>query len=73
MIFEKDDRGQVVGYSGLMFDMIDEIGRKLNFTYIVVPPADGNWGLKVNGEWNGMIRQVTTRSKLIDCPFCPTE
>lgn len=58
MEFQKDSRGNVVRYSGLMFALVDEIGKKLNFTYVVVPPADGKWGLKENGQWNGMIKQV---------------
>ena len=58
MKFIRDDKGNVVKYSGLIFALLDEISYKLNFTYVVKEPADGLWGLKENGQWNGMIRQV---------------
>ena len=58
MKFIKDDKGNVVEYSGLIFTMLDEISYKLNFTYVVKEPADGLWGLKQNGQWNGLIKQV---------------
>lgn len=58
MQFVRDDKGNVVGTSGLIFTLLNEISKKLNFTYIVKEPADGLWGLKVNGEWNGLIKQV---------------
>ena len=56
MIFERDSIGRVTGYSGLVFVILDQISGKLNFTYIVKEPADGLWGTKVGGEWNGLIR-----------------
>ena len=58
MEFVRDSRGKVVGYTGLIFALVDEVGKKLNFTYVVQPPADGLWGAKEGGQWNGMIRQV---------------
>merc|ERR1719186_90166 len=64
MEFQKDSRGNVVKYSGLMFALVDEIGKKLNVTYVVAPPADGKWGLKEGREWNGMIRQVMNKEVL---------
>ena len=32
------------------------MSQKLNFTYVVVEPADGQWGVARGGQWNGMIR-----------------
>eukprot|EP00092_Neocalanus_flemingeri_P000465 GFUD01000495.1.p1 GENE.GFUD01000495.1~~GFUD01000495.1.p1 ORF type:complete len:837 (+),score=225.49 GFUD01000495.1:88-2598(+) len=58
MKFIRDEKGNVVKYSGLIFTLLDEISKKLNFTYIVKEPKDGLWGLKVNDKWNGMIKQV---------------
>jgi len=58
MQFQRDNKGNVVGYSGLIFTLLDEIAKKLNFTYVVKVPSDGLWGLKKGGEWNGLIKQV---------------
>ena len=58
MQFIRDKQGKVVKYSGLIFTLLDEISYKLNFTYVVKVPEDGLWGLKVNGQWNGLIKQV---------------
>ena len=58
MKFVRDEKGNIVKYSGLIFALLDEISYKLNFTYVVKVPADGLWGVKVNGQWNGMIKQV---------------
>ena len=57
----KDQRGNIVGYSGLIFAMMDEIGSKLNFSYTVIPPTDGKFGIKMNGRWNGMIQQLINK------------
>merc|ERR1712200_388624 len=58
MIFNRDSRGRVDGYSGLIFTLLDEVAKKLNFTYIVKEPRDGKWGDSDSGSWNGLIRQV---------------
>jgi hypothetical protein len=36
----------VTNYSGLIFALLNEVARKLNFTYIVVEPPDGLWGIQ---------------------------
>ena len=33
--------------SGLIFEVMDQISRKLNFSYSVREPADGLWGAQV--------------------------
>ena len=38
--------GNVVGYSGLIFALLNEVSRKLNFTYMVIEPPDKKWGIK---------------------------
>ena len=49
--------GEVVKASGLIFAMLDEIGKKLNFTYVVIPPDDGRYGVNKADEQklNGMV------------------
>ena len=48
-----------------MFALLDEIAKKLNFTYVVKEPSDGKWGDKKNGQWNGMIEQVIKKEVLL--------
>ncbi|CAG0900474.1 unnamed protein product, partial [Darwinula stevensoni] len=40
-IYIRDKNGAVIDYSGLMFELMDELARKLNFSYIVYTPSDG--------------------------------
>ena len=42
----KDRKGEIVGVSGLVFEVLDQISYRLNFSYIVREPADGKWGVK---------------------------
>ncbi|XP_047486802.1 LOW QUALITY PROTEIN: ionotropic receptor 93a-like [Penaeus chinensis] len=64
-IFEKDNSGRVVGYSGLMFEVLNELASKLNFTYVVRPPSDGKWGAKENGQWNGMVKMIMDKEVIM--------
>ncbi|XP_042864338.1 ionotropic receptor 93a-like [Penaeus japonicus] len=64
-IFEKDSAGRVVKYSGLMFEVLNELASKLNFTYVVRTPPDGKWGAKENGEWNGMVRMIMDKEVIL--------
>ena len=46
-------------WSGLTFEILDELARDLNFSYVVSEPPDGQWGIEEkDGNWTGMIRQV---------------
>lgn len=65
MQFVRDDKGNVVGYTGLIFTLLDEIALKLNFTYVVKQPKDGLWGLQKDGQWNGMIKQVMDKEVMM--------
>ena len=64
MTYVHDTKGKVK-YSGLIFALLDMIGTRLNFTYIVKEPADGLWGTNEDGEWNGMVKQLIDREVLI--------
>ena len=57
MTYDRDSQGNIK-YSGLVFALMDLIGRRLNFTYVVQEPADGLWGTFEDGHWNGMVRQL---------------
>ena len=64
MTYVQDSKGNVK-YSGLIFALLDMIGTRLNFTYIVKEPADGLWGTNADGEWNGMVKQLIDSEVLI--------
>ncbi|XP_069104062.1 glutamate receptor ionotropic, delta-1-like isoform X1 [Argopecten irradians] len=43
-------------YEGLCFDIFNEIATRFNFTYDVIEPPDGDWGLELdNGSWSGVV------------------
>ena len=43
-------------YWGFEIAMIDELSKVLDFSYEVVNPPDGQWGLiNEDGQWNGKI------------------
>jgi len=65
MNFDRDERGNVVKYSGLIFALLDEVAKKLNFTYVVKEPGDGKWGDRKAGTWNGMIKQVADKEVML--------
>ena len=60
----RDVKGNIK-YSGLIFALLDVIGKKLNFTYNVKEPADGLWGTSENGQWNGMVKQLINKEVVI--------
>ncbi|XP_018027085.1 ionotropic receptor 93a [Hyalella azteca] len=66
--FVRDKNNTIVGYTGLMFDILNEIGRRLNFTYEVIPPPEINkFGVLENGRYNGMMGQITRKEVLVGC------
>ena len=49
---------------GSSIDLLDLIGRKLNFTYdIQFISPDGNWGALENGNWTGMLADLAYHNK----------
>ncbi|XP_046572338.1 glutamate receptor ionotropic, kainate 4-like [Haliotis rubra] len=48
-------------YTGYVFDILDILSAKLNFSYDVTQPADKKWGVLENGQWNGMVGQLSRR------------
>lgn len=45
-------------YEGFGIELIDSLASKLGFNYIFKIQTDGNYGSLVNGEWNGMLREL---------------
>lgn len=74
-----------VSYGGIMWDVLLQLSRSMNFTFSIIRPPDGKWGiLEANGSWNGMVGMVsrqevdfalgpfgmsTERSEVIDFTF----
>ncbi len=48
----------ITNTSGLVFMMMDELAEKLNFSYVVVPPKDGVFGVRTSSGWTGMMKQI---------------
>ncbi|KAK6192730.1 hypothetical protein SNE40_004154 [Patella caerulea] len=44
-------------YSGWVFDLLKDMAADLNFTYQIMEPEDGEWGVRSAGNttWNGLI------------------
>ena len=66
----KDNQGKIIGSSGLIFEVLDQISHKLNFSYSVREPADGLWGAQEGGTWNGMIKQVVDKEVMLAADAC---
>ena len=64
--FVKDKDGKFVKYSGLVIEVLNQISYKLNFTYSVHEPADGQFGTEqADGSFNGMIKQVMDKEVML--------
>ena len=59
--------GDVISSTGIVFEMLDEIGANLNFSYTVVPPADNEFGVRKKGsnEYTGMMGQLINQDAFI--------
>lgn len=58
--FIKDSNGKTIKYDGLVIEVLNQISYKLNFTYSVHEPPDGQFGTEQSGgSFNGMIKQVS--------------
>ncbi|KAL5004981.1 hypothetical protein ScPMuIL_018437 [Solemya velum] len=56
-------------YEGMVMDMLEVFASKLNFTYTLIEPADGEWGRLINGSWTGMVGQLAEEE--VDMAFAP--
>lgn len=50
-----------VRFEGYCIDLLDEIAAMLGFKYELYPVPNNAYGQLVNGEWNGMIRELLHR------------
>ncbi|XP_064099395.1 uncharacterized protein LOC135210426 [Macrobrachium nipponense] len=48
-----------ISYSGPVLTLLDTLAMKINFTYNLVRPPDGSWGMRrPDGSWTGMVGMV---------------
>ncbi|XP_069953215.1 ionotropic receptor 93a-like isoform X3 [Cherax quadricarinatus] len=65
-IFVTDSKGGVIRYEGLIFEVLNQLAVKLNFSYVVLVPPDKQWGVMGNtGNWNGMIKMIMDNEVLL--------
>ncbi|XP_069995836.1 glutamate receptor ionotropic, kainate glr-3-like [Penaeus vannamei] len=55
----REDRGGNISISGPMANLLHALSSALGFSYTLVRPPDGAWGIPTEaGDWNGMIGMV---------------
>ena len=61
--------GGRISFSGYCIDLLDELAKRLKFTYEIYVSPDGKYGSEMeNGTWNGMIGELLNEvSKEIAC------
>ena len=58
----KNGDGALQLRNGIFVEVFKELSHRLNFSYTVVNPPDGEWGvLKGDGTWSGMVGQLETK------------
>jgi len=58
-IYERDENGVVIRYTGLVLELAKELGNRLNFSINVIAPTDNLWGNRLTfTRWTGMVEMV---------------
>ena len=58
----KNGDGALQLRNGIFVEVFKELSHRLNFSFTVVNPPDGEWGvLKGDGTWSGMVGQLETK------------
>ncbi|XP_046553265.1 glutamate receptor ionotropic, kainate glr-3-like [Haliotis rubra] len=61
-------------YSGVCIDLLNELARRLYFSFTIVEPEDGEWGNLVDGKWTGLVGQlVEKKADLVVAPIAVTK
>ena len=61
----KEKNGEIKLANGMFVDIFKELAMVMNFTYTVIEPPDGEWGvLRDDGTWSGMVGQL--EAKVVD-------
>ncbi|XP_046564373.1 glutamate receptor ionotropic, delta-1-like [Haliotis rubra] len=68
-VFRREMNDSII-FSGVSIDLLNELARRLNFSYTTVEPEDGEWGAHVNGTWTGLIGMlVEKKADLVLAPL----
>ena len=51
----------VIGGGGFFIEPLNILAQKLNFSLKFMPSIDGQWGISINGTWNGLIGMLIRR------------
>ncbi|XP_076458894.1 glutamate receptor ionotropic, kainate 3-like [Babylonia areolata] len=53
------DQNGTVRYQGICMDILNELAFRLNFSYVILEPEDGLYGVQNdNGSWNGLVAMI---------------
>ncbi|KAM3185923.1 hypothetical protein ACTXT7_005397 [Hymenolepis weldensis] len=63
MMEKKDAHGNEIKgeYEGFCVDLVEKLSQMIKFKYKVKAVSDGQFGIIVNGSWNGMIGELLRR------------
>ena len=54
--------GHAVDAKGFLVDILQQLGKNVNFTTVMMPPKDGQWGSKTDkGEYTGLVGDLVYR------------
>ncbi|XP_067682394.1 glutamate receptor ionotropic, kainate glr-3-like [Haliotis asinina] len=63
-----------VRFDGLCIDLLQELGKQLNFSYTLVEPEDREWSRILNGSWTGLVKSlVSGEADMIVAPMTVTQ
>ncbi|VDO14545.1 unnamed protein product [Rodentolepis nana] len=63
MMEKKDAYGNEIKgeYEGFCVDLVEKLSQMIKFKYKMKAVSDGQFGIIVNGSWNGMIGELLRR------------
>ncbi len=66
----KSGSGSNSTYSGVYMELLQYMAERMNFTYTLREPVDGQWGNKANVTWTGLVGMIAqNESDLIMAPL----
>lgn len=48
-------------YEGFCIDLLIEIAKIVGFDFNIVPVPDGRYGVRTNGKWDGIVKELIDR------------
>ncbi|XP_046564372.1 glutamate receptor ionotropic, kainate glr-3-like [Haliotis rubra] len=60
-------------YTGMTINLIKQMAKALNFSYVLLEPEDNEWGREINGSWTGVVGDLLSgRTDVIASPLAVT-